>query len=42
MAKVEDIKSSIEPVRLHGGMNARFFEGTVVEEAAKRVLQDNA
>ena len=23
-------------VRLHGGMNARFFEGTVVEDEARR------
>ena len=27
-------------VRLHGGMNPRFFEGTVVEAAAARVLRE--
>jgi hypothetical protein len=25
-------------VRLHGGMNPRFFEGTAVEDAAARVI----
>jgi hypothetical protein len=39
---VEDIKNSIYTVRFHGGMNARFFDGTVVEEAAKHGLQDDA
>ena len=29
-------------VRLHGGMNPDFFKGTTVEDAAVRVLQDNA
>jgi hypothetical protein len=29
-------------VRMHGGMNADFFKGTVVEEQAGRVLQEDA
>ena len=29
-------------VRLHGGMNPRFFEGTAVEDAAARVLRETA
>jgi hypothetical protein len=29
-------------VKLHGGMNPDFFKGTVVEDAAARVLQDAA
>jgi predicted TIM-barrel fold metal-dependent hydrolase len=29
-------------VRLHGGMNPDFFKGTLVEDAAALVLQDNA
>jgi predicted TIM-barrel fold metal-dependent hydrolase len=29
-------------VRLHGGMNPRFFEGTVVESAAAGVLRESA
>jgi hypothetical protein len=28
-------------VRLHGGMNPRFFEGTVVQDAAARVLAES-
>ena len=27
------------PVRLHGGMNPRFFEGTSVEDAANALLR---
>ena len=29
-------------VRFHGGMNPAFFKGTVVEDAAARVLGDGA
>ena len=29
-------------VRFHGGMNPAFFEGTIVEDAAARVLEDSA
>jgi hypothetical protein len=29
-------------VRMHGGMNPDFFKGTVVEDAAARVLEDGA
>jgi len=29
-------------VRMHGGMNPDFFKGTVVEDAASRVLEDGA
>jgi len=28
------------PIRLHGGMNPTFFDGTVVEAYAREVLDD--
>ena len=30
--------SCSNPIRLHGGMNPRFFEGTPVADEARRVL----
>ena len=32
----------VNPVRLHGGANPRFFDGSVCEHAAARVLAEDA